>query len=526
MGFATGLRAGSGLVQSVIDNERQARLDARATDEYDYKVKERKAVDDAVGKVEFPGGLQTPSPAAPVVAGGLPSPKPESEAPPASVAATGGSGLPPVASGGGLPNPAPVVPGGGGLPTPSPVAAPPAAPPVSGEKKLAASMFEVAKAKKDVNGMNAAVEQFHTASRNEIVNDSAKLSDDDAYKYLHENVNKVGSLPMSIVKEGKGGYRVTAWSEDGGKGASALLSSSDVKKLVAADKMMKGGYGAQGMELAGSVNKDLNNVIKDYNTETNQQVATGNTATHYGNTEAETSRHNKAAEGNAAAHLGLARNKAEMDKFQNGTYWTDPKTNEQYITVPQTGKGGLQMQAFKVSGEGSMQPVKALPAGLTKVGGSAGKAGTAKEIPAAGTMMEGADGTYQSDGKGGRISVNAPLPAERANVLKKLGLSGGEAGKVTWTGDGEHVTFPGANVGYNVNDSADMAQMKQDMNEASVQRTMGTETAARVAGAPGRRAAREQHMSNLSDPNRFGPGVGLPMNVPQDRRDLYVNTDE
>jgi hypothetical protein len=427
-----------------------------------------------------------------------------------------------------------------GLPPPSaaPAAAPAAAAPapapaLTGEKALAASIFQVAKAKKDVAGMNAAVEQFHKASRKELINDAAKMDDKDAYDYVHNNATKIGSMPMSIVKEGKGGYRVTAWSDDpNGPQANALLSSSDVKKLVAADKMMKMGYGAEGLELAGSVNKDLNAVIKDYNTQTNQQVTTGNTATHYANTEAETGRHNRAAEGNAAAGLQLRRDAAGAEKFQNAETFQDGDGNT-YKQIFQTNKNGkIESKTFKIGGEDG-QPVEigSMPKGVKKVGGSGGSKGAGdKAIPAAGTMMEGPDGTWQSDGKGGRLSVDAPLPADRPGILKKLGLSGGEASKITWIDKGnragEFVTFPGATAGYNINDPADILQMQKDMSEAGVQRTAGAETASRVATAPARRAQREQQMHNLEDPNRFGPGVGLNLNVPPERKALYINTDE
>ncbi len=342
MGFAAGLNAGSGLVTKAMENERQQRAEGRLATEWTTDVAQRKTAEKRCGRavptteianvtapvtesrrsphllpdVGQPAtrarrprrwlphrGLACGVPAdAPGAAPLLTAAHGSCRCRPAGAASTAPACWPPAsplgqaASAHGLSPTSPVAP--------EPAAAP-AAPEMSPEKKFAQSMFNVAKARKDVNGMNAAVEQYHTAERKEIVNDAAKMTDDEAWDYVHQNVNKVGSLPMSIVKEGKGGYRVTAWSEDGGKGASALLDSAQVKKLVAADKMMKKGYGTEGLDLAGSINKDLNAVIKDYNTEANQQVTTGNTATHYANTEAETAQHNRATEANAAANAAV-----------------------------------------------------------------------------------------------------------------------------------------------------------------------------------------------------------------------------
>jgi hypothetical protein len=562
MGFAAGVAAGTNFMSKLQENERANKVEGRAEDEYEYTKSERArkaAAREAIPKF----GLNTDSPvtappaAAPAAVAAAP------EAPPTSVAATAGTGVPPeapvgtqlrVAAAQAVPEAAPALglgtPGGGGPTVPPSGAAPGAQPPASAvppavnpetgartkpaeplseEMHMARAMFNYARERDDVAGMNAARADIRTTAMRDYANQAGKMSDDDAFKYVHENLTRMDGMPISVGREGKGGYTMMSWDDTDTR--TSKLNSAQLKQLVTADMLMKNGFADEGMKVAAGVNKELNDLISKMNASTQGQATTNNAATHNAISDAQTAKRDAASAANAAAGLNLRRDAAAREKYQNADTWQD-KDGNTYKSVLEVGKNGPQMKAFKIGGEdGSLQPIANLPKGLTKVGGSGGgKPAADKEIPKAGTMMSGADGDYQSDGRGGRLSVNAPLPEERAGVLKKIGVSGDQAAKLRWVEggpqSGENVTFPGATMGYNINDPEQMAQMQKDMVEARTQQTMRTETASRVATEPARRAARTQQMDNLSDPNRFGPGVGLPLLVPQNRRDLYINNNE
>jgi hypothetical protein len=111
-----------------------------------------------------------------------------------------------------------------------------------------------------------------------------------------------------------------AWDKDG-KSKSMLMNGAQIKKLVASDKLMKGGYGSEGLDLASTVHKDLDSIVKGYNEGTKDQTTIANTVArnidvgrHERATEGETARHNKASEGISAAHLSIAKEKAAADK--------------------------------------------------------------------------------------------------------------------------------------------------------------------------------------------------------------------
>ena len=526
-GFATGLRAGSGLVTQALENERASAKEER--DEEDYKEKQatRERMNQAWGNVPkfgnegpassqaIPQDYQTPGDT------GVPTPATAPSTGPGAGPASGPSGAAPVPA---TPVAAPDTSDDGtaaaaGTPgtalgnapataPATPAAAAPAPPPLSPEMQSARQMFNVAVASRDINAVNAARENIRSVDKSEIVNRATKMSDSDALDYVNKNINLDGDLPVTILKSGKGGYTMIGVDPDGTANQTPL-NGAQVKQLVASHMLQTGGYGSEGLALAASTHKDINDLIGKHN-EVNKDVATQNTtAQHYANAD-EVARGQL---GVSQARLGLERSKAEAEKWKpigpsddnKGLLLIDSQGNTKVSPLP-AGSDASQIWK-KISGAGG------------------GRTGPDKPIPAAGTMMEGPDGsTYQSDGVGGRISVKAPLPSERAGVLKKAGFTGAEADSLPWTSDGEHVSFNGQ--AYNVNKQSDMNQLHDDQQQAATNEVMRQETAARVAGAPGRRAQREQVVSNISNPNRFGPGAGLNLNVDPTRRDLYLNTDE
>lgn len=334
MGFAAGLNAGKGLVQSVIDNERQSRLDARAEEEY-------------ARKKRIEGEQDTEHANIPRYALNPVTPTAAPNAPPTSVAATAGTGAPPVeparpaAEGG-----APALPGGAqptvaaGLQAPTqpaggtagvaavapqapsaatgqPAARAEPAPALSEDMNMARAQFNYARAMRDVNGMNTAREQIRTVAKRDYVNQAGKLNEDEAYKYVHQNLTMAGGMPISIARQGKDGYTMMSWDEAGDSRVTKL-NGAQIKQLVAADMLMKNGFADEGLTLAAGIHKDLNDLIGKMNQSTQGQAQVNNQAAQG----RETGRHNRATEANAAARLAMdsQKNKDAAAREKAGDY--------------------------------------------------------------------------------------------------------------------------------------------------------------------------------------------------------------
>jgi hypothetical protein len=327
--------------------------------------------------------------------------------------------------------------------------------PLSEDMHRARAMFNYAVSRDDVAGMNAARADIRTTAMRDYTNKAGKMNDDEAFKYVHENLTMEGGMPISIAKTGKNGYTMMSWDKDGDSRVSTL-NGAQIKQLVAADLLMKNGFADEGLKVAAGVHKDLNDLIGKMNTSTQQQATTNNTATHYGNTEAETSRHNRSSEANAAAGLQLRKDAATAEKFQNAETFQD-KDGNTYKQVFQTNKGGkIESKVFKIGGEdGQPTEVKGMPAGVKHVSGAGGAGKTAADKVATepGTTMQRADGSRYKDGGtdsvGNRIElgIKAVLPEARTETLAKGGMPAGAAEQMQWTTDGpvagQHVFYNG-----------------------------------------------------------------------------------
>jgi hypothetical protein len=395
MGFAAGLRTGAGLVQQVLENERQEKLDARETEKYERQKKMQGEQDTAIQDIRDastpkaqvaltpqltqqlkdtygmtdaqitaaqagPGGLkaklasydvpdssdlQGPAPAM-----GLQPPAPAGIAPPApaGIAPPAPDGIAPVTPAAGL-----ATPEDGG---PAPAAAPAkrftaADVPESGPAKVddiarERAVGNYALASRDMNAYQASNERLKGLQQREFVNQATAMSDKDAYDYMKQNVNTSGGMPLIVSKEGKGGYRVTSYDSNG-EPKDTLLTAPQIKQLVAADKMMKSGYGPEGLAMAGAVHKDLADLVTHYNTGTTQMQTANNQAQNYADTHEETSRHNRATEANAAANTSIARERLGIEK--------DKMKSENDIIIGADDKTGV-MHFDKKSGQQWMTP--------------------------------------------------------------------------------------------------------------------------------------------------------------------------
>jgi hypothetical protein len=326
MGFAAGLKQGSGLVQSVLDNERQAVLDARAAEEYDYKKGERERVNQAWGGVgkfgregpasstAIPEDYLTPEErAVPKPAGGLAPPAPAGGiAPPAAGLAPPAAGLaPPAAPAGGLAPPAAPAAGLAPPAAPAPAAAP-AAPATSEAMQHAREMFNVAVASRDANAVTQARTNIEAVDQREILGKVGKMTPKEISTYVQQHANLTDGLKMSIAEAGPGKYRLTTWGKDG-IGKETLLNGAQAQQLAASHMLMEK-YPDKGMAMAAGVHKDLDAMVKEHNAEMLAQNTQANTAVHNFDTQQETGRHNRAAEGNAAANTAISRERLGLER--------------------------------------------------------------------------------------------------------------------------------------------------------------------------------------------------------------------
>ena len=336
-GFATGLRAGSGLVTQALENERASAKEER--DEEDYKEKQatRDRLNQAWGAVPK-YGLQGPA-SSQAIPEDYQTPGDASAAPPTTPAtspatgpgagpASGPSGAVPPVSAGGIPAPAVAAPtddgtaaapvagtpgaalGAPAAPAAPAAAAPPAAPQMSEAMQQARQMYNVAVASRDMNAVTTARSNIEQVDQREIAGTIGKMTPEEVAAYVQKNVNTGDGLPLAVTQLGPGKYRLTTWGKDG-VGRESLLNGAQAQQLALSHALMEK-YPDKGMALAASINKDLDATVKEYNTETGAQNRDANTAVHDFNQDAVA----QGQLGVSQARLGMEQQKAKAESTE------------------------------------------------------------------------------------------------------------------------------------------------------------------------------------------------------------------
>jgi len=463
MGFAAGVRAGSDLVGNVYADQRAREQEARTAEKFGWektdrtRTEEQRALEDkywADRRANEPppqAGLAVPPAAAPAVdaaqgatgmragtAQGLPTQPAGAPQPAAPVTAATAAG----AVTGTATAPTPVEQA-----TPSAAGAPaaPAQPQLGRDQLDARSFQQLANIRRDPHAYNVARQQEREADIRDTTTSVMQMKDEDINKALNGLNTNVSNYPLLVTSKGKGGYEFLTVSNDGEPGKKIKLSAPQVRQVVLAHELSNRGYGAEALQMLNGVSKDLGESFKAHTEAQYKATTASNTAQHYAQTGEEAQRHNQAVEGISREHLNIARDKAvadkdkaALDRFQTGKYWSDNEGNT-YITVPRTGKQGVDIEAFQVGGDGSMKKVESLPKGLKQVGGGgSGGAKDWKTLPEHGTVEYNPNDPTQRRqvAPGGYIAEGAPQPNQRVASLKKMGWSEGAANAVEWSGDG------------------------------------------------------------------------------------------
>lgn len=457
MGFAEGFRTGSGLVQQVIENQRQAELDTRTGEEHERKKALWKREDEAYGRTEDAyRGLQdvragiTPDYKAEAkqrfgvddarlaewskLPGGLPAKLQQLEGFNAQVDESGGNRAEP------LPQRAPIALG---------------KPDAVGEAR---ALGDIAVAQRDVAGIRAARADVRSELVRKHQDSAAQMTDDDAYAYVRKNMNTSGGLPLVVSKQGKNGYRVTSYDQEGHT-KDTLLNPAQMKQLAASHMMSQdpNGLGTEALTMAAGIHKDLAELVAKYNTTEVAMATQNNAATHQGRTDQLGAERNKIA----AGHLALAKERSEIDKLSSADTWVDEKTGDTYKSVLQMGKKGPEMVGFKIGGkDGSISRVDSMPPGLKKVG--TGKADTTEHtVPAEGERVRIGNKIFKYDRDGSKIPQEQLTTSELEKSMIDVGIKPEMVGGSIQRAQDGSILF-GVNR-YNPHDPKDMALLATEV---------------------------------------------------------------
>ncbi len=338
MGFAAGVRAGTSLVDSILQEKRANEEFGWKRDDRTREVGIRSQEDELTaenlrlireGQQPRTAGLDVPSASA-ASAGG-----------PAADAAQGASGYRVGAASGtptqavGAPQPtvdagpanaAAATAGTATAPTPA-VQATPQAGPQGGERKLGREELIQRNIQQQAL-LRGKTQDYNTARQNERATGIQQITDDSVKSFmampqeekekLAFSPNLTGDIPLLTLSTDKNGMTVVPIDPATGRpvdsGKPIKLSWSDAAQLHAANELGKAGFGAEAIDAATKANARIGDALKAINTQTMEVAKTNNDATYKGGTLAETGRHNRATEANQAAQVGISRERLNMDK--------------------------------------------------------------------------------------------------------------------------------------------------------------------------------------------------------------------
>ena len=137
-------------------------------------------------------------------------------------------------------------------------------------------LAQIALVNNDINGFNSARNNQRTFDLDDINADVAKLTPAE----LKEQAQKLNipntQIPMLYIGETKGGYKfLTTDPTTGAVSKEFTLSDSQVRQMLAAQRMADKGFGTEAMAALAGVDKDVADHISKWN-QTLQTVATSN----------------------------------------------------------------------------------------------------------------------------------------------------------------------------------------------------------------------------------------------------------
>lgn len=99
--------------------------------------------------------------------------------------------------------------------------------------------------------------------------------------------------------------------------------------------------------------------------------------------------------------------------------------------------------------------------------------GTAREVPAEGTLMQDNRGIWKADGRGGIMDKDGVEPSKRKGVLTKAGLLPTDAETLEWTPDGRYVAWGG--LAFDPTDPKDVTELRSRLKQYGVDSVRASE---------------------------------------------------
>lgn len=344
MGFAAGVRAGTSLVDSILQEKRANEEFGWKRDDRTREVGIRQQEDELTAdNIRLIRDGQQPVPqAAPRTAG--------IDVPAASAAGVGGPGAD-VAQGAsgyragavtGTPtqavgSPTPTVPAGPAnaadaiagtatAATPAVQATPQAGPQDTARKLGREELIQRNLQQQAL--LRGKAGDYNTARQNERATGIQQITDESVKSFmampqeekekLAYSPNLTGDIPLMTLSTDKNGMTVVPIDPKTGRpvdnGKPIKLSWSDAAQLHAANELGKAGFGAEAIDAATKANARIGESLKAINAQTMEVQKANNDAAYKGGSLAETGRHNRATEANQAAQVGISRERLNMDK--------------------------------------------------------------------------------------------------------------------------------------------------------------------------------------------------------------------
>jgi len=137
---------------------------------------------------------------------------------------------------------------------------------------------------RDRAGLAAADAQEQVLNRQDIANDVARLSKEELGKFA-AGANNSG-IPVIYLGKDKNGYMVQMTEADGEPGKKFTLNESEMRQFAMASKLAEAGYGTDAMAYLSAAHKELGAHIGTWNSTTMAAGTLNNTTVRQGNEDA------------------------------------------------------------------------------------------------------------------------------------------------------------------------------------------------------------------------------------------------
>lgn len=328
-------------------------------------------------------------------------------------------------------------------------------------------MQRIAALKGDYDAIRKSSTEQRSAAMQGVISGVMKMSDDDIEKLAPRLNTNSSRLPLLYTGKGKGGYEFLTTGDGGEPGERFTLSKAQMRELAVAEALGRAGYGAEALDTLSKVDDKLHVRAKDWNEAMGKMQSGNNTATHYGNQDAEA----RARTGLAAAGLAIQRQRAaaatQNEKLVNLKEFVNEK-GEVVMGLAVNTPQGVQFR------EVPMSPGLRLPPR-----GGVGK--DFERLPEPGSLVQTRAGVRKIGEDGSLLSPTAPQPSERASLLQKSGLPPGlaqeafDSGEMAWTKDGSGLAFRGYR--YDPSKKSDVQQLRAKLTEVAESRLKSDEIA-------------------------------------------------